>query len=266
MNSSSKIDYREVLIPKRLKNIGFILLVASGKGGVGKSLVSATTALILARKGFSTGLLDLDFHGPSSSIIYGTDEVPKEEEEGLIPPIKEGVKIMSIDLFVSGQPVPVGGDEKRELIKELLALTHWGSLDYLIVDMPPETGDVLLATLTYLRGRRGALLVTTPTKLSMKVVERLVTILQDVKVPIIGIVENMSRIKLGDEQLNLFGGEEVNSIAMKYCIPYLGSLPMDPDASRAADEGEPSKLLSTRFAAELERVIDRSGFLKGLLR
>lgn len=266
MSSRSKVDYREVLIPKRLKNIGYILLVASGKGGVGKSLVSATTALILAKKGFSTGLFDLDFHGPSSSIIYGITGLPSEEEEGLIPPTIEGVKVMSVDLFVSGRPVPVGGHEKRELIKELLALTHWGNLDYLIVDMPPETGDVLLAALSYLRGRRGALVVTTSTKLSMKVVERLVTILQEAKVPIIGIIENMSGIDLGEEELRPFGERDANSVAMKHCIPYLGSLPLDPEASRAADEGDPLKLLSTRFAQQLERVITRSGFLRGFLK
>lgn len=262
MSSRSRIDYRDALIPKRLKNINYILLVASGKGGVGKSLIAAASALILTKRGFSVGLLDLDFHGPSSSIIFGTMEMPREEDEGLIPPEIEGVKIMSVDLFVNGRPVPVGGYEKREIIKEIIALTHWGELDFLIVDMPPETGDVLLASLTYLSSTRGALVVTTPTKLSIKVVERLITLLKEVGVPIIGLIENMSKIQFGDKNLNPFGEDDPNSIAMRHCIPYLGSLPLDPDASRAADEGNPGKLLTTKFANELEKLILRSGLLK----
>jgi len=262
MSKIDKVDYREVLIPKRLRQIDYILLVASGKGGVGKSLVSATTALILAEKGLSVGLLDLDFHGPSSSIIYGTLETPREEEEGLIPPQIRGVKIMSIDLFVEGRPVPVGGREKRELIKELMALTHWGDLDVLVVDMPPETGDVLLAALTYLRGNRGALLVTTPSKLSLKVVKRIIEILNEMDVDILGLIENMSGINIGNKTISPFGHMTVAGFSSKYSISYLGSLPIDPDASSAADGGDLDRLLSTYFAKELRNILYKTKLLK----
>jgi len=261
LNSRSKIDYREVLIPKRLKTIKYILLVASGKGGVGKSLVSATTALILAKNGLSVGLLDLDFHGPSSSVIYGDLEMPSEEEEGLIPPVVEGVKVMSIDQFVEGRPIPVSGKEKREIIKELLALTHWGETDVLVVDMPPETGDVLLASLTYLRGRRGVILVTTPSKLSLKVVDRLIRLLNETGVEIIGIIENMSRLELQDNKVSPFGVDAAKDLASRYNIHFLGSLPIDPEASLYADEGRADKITSTRFGLELEKCLKKTTLL-----
>ncbi len=260
MNLGKSLDYREALIPTRLSKIKRILMVASGKGGVGKSMVSATIALILSDMRYRVGLLDLDFHGPSSSVIFGVSSSPREEREGLVPPESAGVKVMSIDLFVAGRPVPIGGEEKREIIKEILALTDWGELDYLVVDMPPETGDVLLASLNYLEGDRWVILVTIPSVLSHKVVSRLIEILKEVKVPILGLIENMADMEVEGKRIKPFMGG-TRELAGMHSIPFLGSLPIDPDAAYYADNGEPEKLKKTLFTESLREILLRSGIL-----
>ncbi len=255
LNSDNPIDYREPLIEKQLRKVRNIYIFASGKGGVGKSLIATTTALLYAEAGYKTGLLDLDLHGPSSSTILNVDEFPREEEEGLYPPEKYGLRIMNIELFVGENPIPIDGFKKREIIKEVLALTYWGDLDYLIIDMPPETGDVLLSTLTLLHGNMRIYLVSTPSKLSYKVVERLVKILRDYNVYIQGLIENMYRLEYGDVEISPFGDKNYLEILSRYGITLLGRLPLDPTASQAADDGDIERLLKTRFASELRRIL-----------
>jgi len=260
LNSSKSIDYREALIPKRLSKIKRILMVASGKGGVGKSMVSATIALVLSDMGYRVGLLDLDFHGPSSSVIFGVNSPPREEKGGLVPPESAGVKVMSIDLFVAGRPVPIGGAEKREVIKEILALTDWGELDYLVVDMPPETGDVLLTSLNNLEGDRHVILVTIPSILSHKVVSRLIKILKEINIPILGLIENMAGMEVEGKRIMPFR-MRTSELAKKHGVPFLGSLPIDPDAAYYADSGEPEKLRKTIFTESLREILSKSGIL-----
>jgi ATP-binding protein involved in chromosome partitioning len=247
------------MVRKRFERIRFTLLVASGKGGVGKSMIAATSAAILARKGFSVGLLDLDLHGPTAPTILGVSELPREEEGGLAPPVSHGVKVMSIDLFAPEKPVPMSGRAKRNAIKELLALTDWGELDYLIVDMPPGTGDETMATASLLPREKAALLVTTPSRLSVRVAKRAAELLLDMGVPLLGVVENMA--VLTEEGRAPFGRGAAGKLASELGIPLLAEIPLDPRASAAADSGDMNALLETEFASAVERALERAGLL-----
>ena len=256
--SWSRLDYRSMLIPKRFAEIGYTLMVASGKGGVGKSLISASTALIEASRGVKAGLLDLDLHGPSSAAILGVTGVPAEGEDGLIPLEKMGVKVMSVEFFAEEKPVPVGGAGKRELIRELLALTDWGKLDLLVVDLPPGTGDEMLAAIELIPERRGCILVTTPSALSARVAFRAGRLLKDMKVDVLGVLENMSAFSMRGEEVKPFGEGAAEELSRRLQVQLLGRLPLDPEASLAADLGKPEKLLQTRFAEALSEILDRT--------
>ena len=190
---SSGLDFRKGMIRKRLENVKRVLLVLSGKGGVGKSVVSATLAAMLAESGLKVGLLDADLYGPSSALLFNARGFPAEGESGLIPPVAGGVKLMSVDLFASGRPIPLTGSAAEQVVLELLALTDWGRLDYLIVDMPPATGDIMM-TLTSL-GKKGlaAVVVTMPDRLSTTVAHRVLELLQSGDIPTVGVLGNMMR-------------------------------------------------------------------------
>ena len=255
-SSNDALDFRDGIIERRFRRIDFTLLVASGKGGVGKSLVSATLAAEAAKSGLAVGLLDLDLHGPSSAAILGVEAFPEEKEDGLVPPEAAGVKVMSVDLFVRGRPVPVCGWGKREVIKEIMALTDWGRLDLLVVDLPPGTGDEVLTAASSIRGKRGAIIVTIPSALSVKVARRAAELLMDMGIPLIGVVENMAGLRVGSEEVRPFGRGEAERLASELGIPLLGSLPIDPAASSAADASDVDSLLKSEFAAAVRRVLE----------
>lgn len=262
LSDESSVDFRNSLIRRRFEKIGFSLLVASGKGGVGKSLISATFAAILAKEGNRAGLLDLDLHGPSSAAIFGAEAEPREGGEGILPFEAFGVKVMSIEMFVGGRPVPVGGRGKREIIKELIALTDWGELNFLVVDLPPETSDVMIAAASCIIGEKGAILITTPSTLSIRVVKRAAKLLASMGVPIIGVVENMTSLKAGNLEVRPFGYKKPEQIAKELGVDHLGELPLDPVASAAADVGDVKRLLESEIAAAAERVLRRAGLLR----
>jgi len=246
--TDSGLDFRLGMIGKRLKNVRKVLLVMSGKGGVGKSVVSATLAAQLANSGFKVGLMDADIYGPSSALLYGARTLPEEGEEGLTPPVCGGVKIMSVDLFASGRPIPLTGYESRQVILELLALTNWGNLDFLVIDMPPATGDIML-TLTSL-GKKGlaALVVTMPDRLSTTVAHRVLELLKSGRINTSGVLENMYRPQVK-------GGRRTQGrprkLAAEFNLPLLGTLPYDLGVSRAVEKNDIRALLKTKFAAEL---------------
>ena len=255
------MDYRDPLIERRFKRVKRTLLVASGKGGVGKSLISALIALLLSRRGLLVGLLDLDLHGPSSTFMLGVKEFPREEENGLAPPEAAGVKVMSIDLFARGKPLPISGTGKREVVKELLALTDWGDLDLLVVDLPPETGDVTLAAIKNIPYNKAALLITVPSRISLQAVKRAAQLLLNLRVPIIGIIENMASLNLGGIEIKPFGQDLCRELAEAMGIPYLGPLHLDPQASQAADSADAKALLETELANSLEEVLCQAKLL-----
>ena len=189
------MDPRISVIDKRLSKIKRIIAVASGKGGVGKSLVSSCLALNLSKKGFKVGLLDLDIYGPSSHVILGVSDYSfPEEEKGILPHKIFGINFMSIVYFTQDKPAPLRGFDITNIIIELLSITQWGELDYLIIDMPPGIGDETLDVIKLVK-KSEFLIVTTPSKVAMAAVGKLLKILKELKLPIIGIVENMQMKK-----------------------------------------------------------------------
>ncbi|AFL94690.1 hypothetical protein CL1_0482 [Thermococcus cleftensis] len=236
------IDPRVKGIEGRLEKVKRIIPVVSGKGGVGKSLVSTTLALVLAEKGYKVGLLDLDFHGASDHVILGfePEEFP-EEEYGVIPPTVHGIKFMSIVYYSEDKPTPMRGMEISDALIELLAITRWDELDYLIIDMPPGLGDQFLDVLRFLR-RGEFLVVATPSKLSMNVVGKLLTLLKERKHRVLGIVENL---KLDDER-------NIEELAKRFDVPYLTGIPLYSDLEEKI--GKPDELLKTEFAERIREV------------
>lgn len=249
-----QLDYREPLIEENLKKISQVILVTGGKGGVGKSLIASTAALLLSRSSNRTGLLDLDLHGPSSCLLLGVKDDPVETGEGLVPPTVEDVRVMSIDLFSKGRPLPLTGRAKEEIVKEMLALTAFGELDYLLVDLPPGTGDELLTLAKYVKNSGGALVVTTPTQLAVNVAGRLIDILNSVSLKIIGLVENMST---GSPQ------SPSKELARSKGVAFLGEIPFDPLLNSRGGSLEKGEILSTRFAEALKQVLRNAGLRVG---
>jgi ATP-binding protein involved in chromosome partitioning len=240
------LDPRLAVIPERLKGVSRVVVFCSGKGGVGKTLLSSLAALIAARRGASVGLLDLDFNGPSSHVVLGASLAVPKEEKGLVPPEVFGVKLMSLALFAGEAPLPLRGADATDALLELLAVTRWGDLDLLVVDAPPGTGDELLDTVRFLK-RGEAVVVTTPSRLSLSVVARLVRLLKDVGTTVLGLIENM-------------GGGNVKEVAAEWGVRYLGWIPYDPAVEEAL--GDPVRLLDTEVAAKLEKALQAAGLLR----
>ncbi|MEM3437449.1 MAG: P-loop NTPase [Nitrososphaerales archaeon] len=253
--SYTSLDFREGIIKKRLERINKIILITSGKGGVGKSMVAATIAALIAKTGMSVGLLDTDVYGPSSAFIFRVRSLPKEDRHGLLPPVSNGVKVMSLDLFTSGKTIPVSGKGARQIIKELLALTEWGNLDFLIVDTPPGTGDVLLTLIKTLGNKSYSIVVTLPTFISISVVRRVIELLLNSQIPIFGILENMSYKADVETRYSQSRGE---LLALEFGVKFLGKLPIDYKASEAIDAGDIQSLLKTEFAKTLLTLLEKS--------
>lgn len=239
------IDPREIAISARLEKVKRIIPVVSGKGGVGKSLVSTTLALVLAEKGYKVGLLDLDFHGASDHVILGFEpkEFP-EEDRGVVPPTVHGIKFMTIAYYTEDRPTPLRGKEISDALIELLTITRWDELDYLVIDMPPGLGDQLLDVLRFLK-RGEFLVVATPSKLSLNVVRKLIELLKEEGHKVIGVVENM---KLDDEK-------DVEKLAEEFGVPYLVGIPFYPDLD--AKVGNVEELMKTEFAEKIRELAGR---------
>lgn len=238
------MDPRTSVIEKRLKQIKRIIAVASGKGGVGKSLIASNLALSLADKGFRVGLLDLDLYGPSSHIILGVKNQFPTEEKGIIPPKVQGISFMSIVYFTEEKPSPFRGVDISNIILELLAITQWGSLDFLIIDMPPGIGDETLDVIRYMKTSE-FLVVTTPSKVALGAVGKLLKILIELQKPLLGVIENMTMTDSG------FIEEEVKKLHVRY----LGKIPFDEHLEEAI--GDPSLLKKTETMTSLRTIIKR---------
>lgn len=238
------MDPRISVIDKRLKNIKRIISVVSGKGGVGKSLVASSLALNLAKKGHKVGLLDLDLYGPSSHIILGVEKQGfPEEEKGIIPPKINDIKFMSIVYFTEDKPSAFRGADISNIIIELLAITQWGELDYLIIDMPPGIGDETLDVI-HLVKKSEFLVVSTPSKVAMGAVNKLLLMLKELKLPVIGVVENMKMTE----------SDYVENSVSKMQLPYLNSISFDHNLEESI--GKPDELLNTGFMNDLDRIVE----------
>ena len=223
----------------------------SGKGGVGKSVVSASLAGIMSESGLKVGLMDADIYGPSSALLFGAKGFPTEGAGGLVPRVCSGVKVMSVDLFASGRPIPLVGSGANEILLELLALTDWGDLDCLVVDMPPATGDIMLTLTSLRKDDVGAVVVTMPDRLSTSVAHRVLQLLRQGQVVTVGVLGNMVR---GSERSGR-GAVGPRRLAQEFDAPLLGLLPYDPSVLRAVEKGSMEGLLRTRFAGSLRRAM-----------
>jgi ATP-binding protein involved in chromosome partitioning len=243
------MEVRTSVIDKRLQKVKKIIAVASGKGGVGKSLVASTLALSLTRKGYKVGLFDLDLYGPSSHIILGIDDFDfPEEKQGIIPYNVHDINFMSIVYFTEDKPAPFRGDDISNIIIELLAITRWGDLDYLIIDMPPGIGDETLDIIKYVK-KAEFLVVSTPSKVSLGAVNKLLRILKELKIPIIGIIENM---KIDDSK---YIKDEVTKLDLKY----LGPIFFDKQLEKGI--GKPDILSKTSFFKDFNNILEEHNFL-----
>jgi len=236
-------DPRTSVINERLAWISRIIAVSSGKGGVGKSMVATTLALTLAKNGCKAGLFDLDFTSPSTHIILGAKNVQPKEEKGLIPPVVQGLEYMSLIYFVGDNPAPLRGADVSNALIELLAVTQWGKLDYLVIDMPPGIGDAIL-DLVRLVKRIEFLIVTTPSLLAFETVKKQVALLCELKMPLIGVIENMKMDKAQGVQI------ETEKLKLKY----LGSIPLDLKVEDSI--GNTSKLLNSAVGKKIQQIAD----------
>jgi ATP-binding protein involved in chromosome partitioning len=235
-------DPRASVVNQRLNKINRIVAVSSGKGGVGKSIVATTLALSLAKEGYRVGLFDLDFTGPSTHIILG---VPKDvqpiEEKGLVPPSIHDLEYMSLVYFVGDNPAPLRGIDVSNALIELLSVTQWGSLDFLIIDMPPGIGDAVL-DLVRLVNRLEFLIITTPSMLAFDIVKKQVTLLCDLNMSIVGVVENMK----------MDNASVIEAETKRLGLRYLGAIAYDPQIELAI--GTPEKLLQTAAGRAMEQL------------
>ena len=236
------MEPRPSVIQSRLKNVERVIAVASGKGGVGKSMVASTLALTLAKQGKKVGLLDLDLYGPSSHVILGfTPDGFPDEDQGIIPQEIEDIKFMSLVYFSEDKPGAFRGDDVTNIILELLAITRWDSLDYLILDLPPGIGDETLDVISYIP-QTEFLVITTPSKVAFKAVEKLLKILLEGNHHLLGVVENMAKSE------NNYISKELKVLN----VNYFARLRFDDHVEDAI--GDLSKLLSTDFAGDVSRL------------
>jgi ATP-binding protein involved in chromosome partitioning len=218
-----------------------VLAIASGKGGVGKSTVSVNLACALTHLGMRVGLLDCDIYGPSIPLMMGTREKPTVNgADKMIPPMQYGVKLMSIGFLVEGdQPVIWRGPMIVKTIQQFVGSVEWGELDFLLVDLPPGTGDAQL-TLCQTVPLDGGVIVTTPQEASLGVVRKGISMFQKVNVPITGIVENMSYfITPGGERVEIFGHGGGRTEAERQEVSFLGEIPLFTQIREGGDKGLP---------------------------
>jgi len=229
-----------------IEGVKNLVAVASGKGGVGKTTVAVNLALALKRLGASVGLLDADVYGPNVPIMLGTDEQPQALSERQILPVEaQGVKLISMGLLNPGdKPMIWRGPMLHSVMQQFLRSVMWGELDYLIVDLPPGTGDVQLS-LIQMVPVTGAVLVTTPSTVALADVRKAIEMFRQVNVDILGIVENMSFFNCPHCQgkIDVFGQGEGRRIAEAYGVPLLGEIEIDPRIRIGGDTGKPVALL-----------------------
>ncbi len=225
-----------------LEGVGKVLAVASGKGGVGKSTVAVNLALALKEKGHRVGLLDVDIYGPSLPTLLGVEERPAVSNRRILPIEAKGLRLMSLGFLMDeDSPVIWRGPIVTGIIRQFLRDVDWSGIDYLIVDMPPGTGDAQLA-LAQTVPVDGAMIVTTPSDLSLVDAARGLEMFKTLNVDVMGIATNMSKFVVPDsgKEYNIFGDpEEVAAAAERLEVPVLGEIPLDPQVRKGGDAGEP---------------------------
>ena len=236
---------------KGVPGVNRVLAIASGKGGVGKSTCSANLACALAHLGAKVGLLDCDIYGPSIPLMMGVHEKPTvNAAERLVPPANHGVKVMSIGLLLTDdQPVIWRGPMITKTIQQFLLAVEWGDLDFLLVDLPPGTGDAQLS-LCQTVPLDGGVIISTPQEASLGVVRKGIAMFRKVNVPILGIVENMSYFTAPNgERVEIFGHGGGQEEAARQDVPFLGEIPIFTEIREGGDRGTPIVVSAPKHAA-----------------
>ncbi len=234
---SKKEDFR---VPANMyTQVKKVIGVISGKGGVGKSLVTASLARMMREKGYTVGILDADITGPSIPKMYGVHSMARGTEDGILPCIaKDETRIMSVNLLMEDESAPViwRGPVIAGVVKQFWSDVMWGDLDYLFVDMPPGTGDVPLTVFQSLPVD-GVVIVTSPQDLVQMIVKKAYNMAKQMNIPVLGIVENYSYIKCPDcgKEMKVFGESHIDEIASELEIPVLGKMPLDPAIAEAVE-------------------------------
>jgi ATP-binding protein involved in chromosome partitioning len=251
--------------PSSLSRVRHIVAVSSAKGGVGKSTVAVNLAIALARSGSKVALMDADVYGPSAPLMLGTSARPHASGSKISPIERYGIEVMSMGFFLDdSSPVIWRGPMVMGLVRQFLRDVEWGSADYLIVDMPPGTGDAAL-TLAQQVPLAGALIVTTPQEVALADVERGIGMFRQLAVPVLGIVENMSEYVCPDcgERDELFGSGGGDALAKRFSVPLLASLPIVARVREGGDVGapivvsDPDHAVSKQFI-DLARSVDQA--------
>lgn len=216
------------------------IAVASGKGGVGKSTVAVNLAVVLAQSGARVGLLDADIYGPNVPTMMGIDRLPAPVGDKLSPALAHGVKLMSIGFLVKpDQPLIWRGPLLHSAIRQFLTDVQWGELDYLVIDLPPGTGDAVLSLAQSLP-LSGGVIVTLPQQVSLDDARRGLEMFRQLDIPVFGVVENMSYLELPDGQkMDIFGSGGGERMAREAGVPFIGAIPMDPSVRQGGDNGKP---------------------------
>ena len=237
------VDPRINIINERMKGIDKIIAVSSGKGGVGKSLVASTLALVLAKKGCKVGLFDLDFTSPSTHLILGFEDVKPKEDKGIVPPLVHGIEYMSIVYYSGEKASPLRGADVSNALIELFSIVRWSKLDFLVIDMPPGIGDATLDLIRLIKNIE-FLIVTTPSQLAFETVRKLVGLLKEQRILVKGLVENM---KMNDSSA-------IQQETLKLGVKFLGQIPYDAEVEDAI--GNTNKLSGTMFAKKVNQISD----------
>lgn len=231
--------------PMPLPGVQNVIAVGSGKGGVGKTTVAVNLAVALGKLGYKVGLLDADIYGPNVPLMMGVNRQPDVLGENRIAPItNHGIKVISVGFISPGdRPLVWRGPMLHSIIKQFLQQVEWGELNFLIVDLPPGTGDVVISLFQTVP-LTGAIVVSTPSDVSLQDARKAIEMFRSVKVDVFGVVENMSHFLCPHchHEIDIFSKGGVERTAKQFGVPYLGSVELDPDVRRGGDSGLPAVL------------------------
>ena len=257
--------------PQPLPGVDAIIAVGSGKGGVGKTTLAVNLAVALANLGYKVGLLDADVYGPNVPLMLGTNAQPRAGMDNRIEPIEAfGLKVISVGFLNPGdKPIIWRGPMLHQIIRQFLGSVEWGRLDYLVVDLPPGTGDVALSLIQTVP-LTGAVVVSTPSDVSLQDARKAIEMFRQMKVDLVGVVENMSYFVCPhcNHEVDIFSRGGAEKTAKDFQVAFLGSIELDPELRRSGDTGKPAVLAGEDSAhakslyAFTRKVIARVGEIK----